>query len=116
MATASATVTALHVQPLSGLVVWGEQGGAVRSVASPGGPVTTYQAPIAGRVVTSVGSGNARVLWSDCLANQSGCAVRALQGGATTVIAAGASGVRNLEWDATSAFWGQDGGLMKYVF
>lgn len=115
VATASASVTAVYAQPASGAVFWGEQGGAVRSVPSAGGPVTTYQGPTAGRVVTSVGSGSSRVLWIDCLSNGTSCAVRVFQGGATTVVAAGASNAGHLQWDATSMFWGQDGGLMKYV-
>jgi hypothetical protein len=37
------------------------------------------------------------------------------QGGITTVVAAGAIGAGHLQWDATSVYWGQDGGLMKYI-
>ena len=115
VATATAPVRAIHVDAAR-TVTWGEQNGAVRSVPAAGAPVTTYQAPIAGRVVTSVGAGSSRVMWIDCLSNGTDCAVRVSQGGVTTVVAAGLPHAGHLQWDATSVYWGQDGGLMKVVF
>ena len=115
VATASSPITALHVDASTHTVFWGEQGGAVRSVPPAGTPLTTYQAPIAGRLVASVGFDGSRLLWIDCLGDRTDCTVKVSQGGVTTVVSAGAAHAGHLQWDATSMFWGQDGGLMKYV-
>jgi len=114
----SGIVTALHVDSSIGRVFWGEQGGGVFSTASNQvqGPRVTFQAPSAGRTVTSVGWDGSRVLWSDCLqpGNTNGT-IKEREGGITRVVASGQVGVGHLQWDAASIFWGDVSYLRRYV-
>jgi hypothetical protein len=118
--TAASPITALHVTaPASGptgTVYWGEQGGAVRSLPVTGGATTTYQQPRTGRTVAAVGFDGSRVLWIDCqTSGLTPCAVRKRQNGVTTTVSSGIDRARHLQWDATAMYWGQTGGLMKFV-
>jgi hypothetical protein len=118
--TAANTITALYVTaPASGptgTVYWGELGGAVRSRPVNGGTTTTYRQPTTGRTVAAVGFDGARVLWIDCQASGlSPCAVRKRQNGTTTTVSSGVNRAGHLQWDATTMYWGQTGGVMKFV-
>ena len=114
----SGIVTALHVDASIGRVFWGEQGGGVFSTAANQvqGPRVTYQAPSAGRSVTSVGWDGSRVLWSDCLQpGNTNCTIKMREGGITRIVTSGQVGVGHLQWDATSIYWGDVSYLRKYV-
>lgn len=116
--TAPSPIASLYVfapDSAFGVVYWGEQGGAVRSQPVLGGTTTTYQGPSAGRVANAVGFDGTRVLWTDCLApSRTQCAVRKHEDGVTTTVSSGIDGAAHLSWDATSMYWGQVGGLMKF--
>jgi hypothetical protein len=116
--TASATVTALYVWspvPSYPVVFWGEQGGAVRS-ASPQG-LFTWQGPIAGRDVTSVGYDGTRALWIDCAEpGNTQCNVRVQSGGISPTVVNAGVGAGHLQWDATSMYWIGVPGIQRYVY
>jgi hypothetical protein len=80
-----------------------------------GGATTTHRQPTTGRTVASVGFDGARVLWIDCQSGLTPCAVRKRQNGVTTTVSSGVPRAGHLQWDATTMYWGQDGGLMKFV-
>jgi hypothetical protein len=118
--TATSPITAIYVTaPASGptgTVYWGEQGGAVRSMPVTGGATTTYRQPSTGRTVTAVGFDGSRVLWIDCQASGlTPCAVRKRQNGTTTTVSSGVDHAGHLQWDTSAMYWGQTGGLMKFV-
>src|ERR1043166_6470202 len=118
--TAANPITALYVTAPAGgptgAVYWGEQGGAVRSMPVTGGATTTYRQPSAGRSVVAVGFDGSRVLWIDCqTSGLTPCAVRKRQNGTTTTVSSGVDRASHLQWDTTAMYWGQTGGLMKFV-
>jgi hypothetical protein len=111
-------VTALHVESSIGRLFWGEQGGGVFSTAANQvqGPRVTYQAPSAGRDITSVGWDGSRVLWADCLQpGNTQCTIKKFAGGLTRTVTSGKVGVGHLQWDASSIYWGDVSYLRKYV-
>jgi hypothetical protein len=118
LASTSGLVTALHFDTASGWLFWGEQGGGVFAMHDfPNGPRVTYQAPSPGRDVTSVGWDGSRVLWSDCLEpGDSSCRIKKVTGAVTQTLVTGGVGVRTLQWDTTSFYWGNIGFLKKYVY
>ena len=114
----SGIVTALYVDGSIGQLFWGEQGGGVFSTAANQvqGPRVTYQAPSAGRSVTSVGWDGSRVLWSDCLQpGNTNCTIKEREGGVTRIVTSGQVGVGHLQWDAASIYWGDVSYIRKYV-
>jgi hypothetical protein len=114
----SGIVTALHVDSSIGRLFWGEQGGGVFSTAADQvqGPRVTYQAPSAGRDVTSVGWDGSRVLWTDCLQpGNTQCTIKKFAGGLTSTVTSGKVGVGHLQWDASSMYWGDVSYLRKYI-
>lgn len=63
-----------------------------------------------------VGFDGSRVLWIDCVASGlTPCAVRKRQNRTTTTVASGVDHASHLQWDTTAMYWGQTGGLMKFV-
>ncbi len=116
-AFASSTVTAMHIRvgfPTT-VIDLGEQNGAVRSFAV-GGASAVHQNPVAGRTVTSVSFDGARVLWTDCASpNGNLCGVRKRQNGTTTTVSWQGVGADFVQGDGGAMFWGDLGGLRKYV-
>jgi hypothetical protein len=121
---ASNLVTALYVDAPLFEIIWGEQGGAVRSQATSGDVihVSTYQLSIAGHDITSVGisedSHLLRAHWTTCMQpGNTYCELRVGWSRASpspkTVTAAGV-GAGHLQWDKsrvgvherTSVYWG----------
>jgi hypothetical protein len=118
MATASAPVTALYVWtpvPSYPVIFWGEHGGAVRSFSPQG--LFTWQNPLAGRDVTSVGYDGSRALWIDCAEpGNPQCNVRVQSGGVTPTVVNAGVGASHLQWDATSVYWTGVPGIQRYVY
>jgi hypothetical protein len=70
--TAPNVVTALHAYAGSSTnILWGEQGGAIRSL------VGTHQNPIPGVDVKALGFDGTRMLWINCESYSSYCSVNA---------------------------------------
>jgi hypothetical protein len=118
MATAFAPVTALYVWtpvPSYPVIFWGEQGAAVRSLSPQG--LVTWQGPIAGRDVTSVGYDGNRALWIDCAEpGNPQCNVRVQSGGVTPTVVNAGVGASHLQWDATSVYWIGVPGIQRYIY
>jgi hypothetical protein len=116
--TAAANVTAFYVDPSSGFIFYGEHGGAVRRLAF--GSTYTYQGPLGGYDVISVGFDGTRTLWIDCAEpGNTTCDVRAyLGGGSTLTVNAGqySVGSRSLQWDASNLYWSDGSGIKKYTY
>lgn len=109
-------VTALYADPRPSFtyIFWGEKGGAVRS-AAPGFSAWTWQGPVAGRDVTSVGFDGTYALWIDCTQpGNSYCSVRMGTPGNTATVAGGGVGAHNLQWDARNVFWINLSNVMRY--
>ncbi len=117
---ASTNVTALYAwvaSPSYTIVFWGEQGGAVRSNNSYGSTPFTWQYPISGRSVTSVGYDGSRALWIDCTTpGNSQCTARVQSGGVTPLTFNAGVGAGHLQWDATSMYWIGSPGIQRYVY
>jgi hypothetical protein len=116
----SANVTALYLWtpvPSYTVIFWGEQGGAVRSETAFGGSRYTWQNPIAGRDVSSVGYDGSRALWIDCAEpGNTQCNVRIQSGGVTPTVVNAGVGASHLQWDATSTYWIGVPGIQRYVY
>lgn len=110
-------VSALHVDPGIGWVFWGEKEGGVRGMrAAFGSPVLTFQPPASGREVNSVGWDGTRVLWADCLQpGNTNCRIRQRQLGITRSLVVGTVGIRHLQWDPASLYWGDASYLRRYL-
>lgn len=88
-----------------------------------GGPVITYQRPIAAHDITSVGIRTerqfVRPLFTDCVQpGNTYCELRSTvrdRGPATTLTAAGV-GAGHLQWDNNSAYWGNASAVRRYIF
>lgn len=64
-----------------------------------------------------MGFDGSRVLWTDCAApGRTECAARKQENGVTTTVSSGIDDAGHLQWDATSMYWGQADGLMKFVY
>ena len=109
-------VTALYADPRPSLtyIFWGEKGGAVRS-AAPGFSTWTWQSPVTGRDVTSVGFDGTYALWIDCTQpGNSFCSVRMATTGNTATVANGGVFAHNLQWDDHNIFWINLSQVMRY--
>ena len=117
---AAANITALYVWPASPsytVVFWGEHGGAVRSNNAFGSAPWTWQNPIAGRDVTSVGYDGSRALWIDCAEpGNPQCNVKVQSGGVQPATINAGVGAGHLQWDATSVYWIGVPGIQRYVY
>ena len=117
---APAHVAALYVWTANrsySVVFWGEQGGAVRSVGSFGNSLYTWQNPIPGRDVTSVGYDGTRALWIDCAEpGNPQCTVRVQSGGIQPTTVEAGVGATHLQWDATSMYWIGSPGIQRYIY
>jgi hypothetical protein len=118
---AAANVTALYLWPALptsySFIFWGEQGGAVRSYSPFGGSQFTWQNPIPGRDVTSVGYDGTRALWIDCAEpGNPQCNVSVQSGGVHPTTVNAGVGASHLQWDATSMYWIGVPGIQRYVY
>jgi hypothetical protein len=117
---APAKITALYVwaaSPSYTLIFWGEQGGAVRSNNAFGSSPWTWQSPIAGRDVTSVGYDGTRALWIDCAEpGNPQCNVKVQSGGVQPATVNAGAGAGHLQWDPTSMYWIALPGIQRYVY
>jgi hypothetical protein len=112
--TTASAVTAMDLYTTSTgtAIYWGEQSGAVRSLA---GTTTTYQSPLVGRRTSSVFFDGTRVLWLDCaIPNNDACAARKHQGSATTTVDTGGVNATDVKGDAVAMYFSFPT-LWKYV-
>jgi hypothetical protein len=120
IANAGSNVTALYAWPATpvySFVFWGEQSGSVRSYSPFGGSVYTWQSPISGRSVSSVGYDGNRALWIDCTQpGNSTCTARIQSGGVTPTTVNAGVGASHLQWDSTSMYWFGGPGIQRYVY
>ncbi len=120
IANAATNVTALYTWAATraySFVFWGEQSGAVRSYSPFGGSIYTWQNPLAGRSVTSVGYDGNRALWIDCTQpGNSTCTARIQSGGVTPTTVNAGVGASHLQWDSTSMYWIGVPGIQRYVY
>ena len=117
-ATATTKPTSMHVRTDSTgtFVYWTEQNGSVKRL-QVGSGVTTYQGATSSRTGTSVSFDGARVLWTDCATpGNYSCLVRVRQGSTTTAVAVAGVGGGNVQGDSGALYWGDLGGLRKYVY
>jgi hypothetical protein len=118
--SAAASVTALYAWTYNfnySDIIWGEKGGAVRSTDNHGTFQYTWQNPIPGRDVTSVGYNGARALWIDCSEpGNSQCNASIQSGGIHPVTIDAGVGASHLQWDATSMYWIGGPGIHRYVY
>jgi hypothetical protein len=115
-----ANITALYAwtaSPNYSIIFWGEQGGAVRSVGFVGNSPYTWQNPISGRDVTSVGYDGMHALWIDCSEpGNSQCNVSVQSGGIHPTTVNAGVGASHLQWDAKSMYWIGGPGIQRYVY
>ena len=120
IANTGTNVTAIYAWPATSVytfVFWGEQNGAVRSYSPFGAPIYTWQNPIGGRSVSSVGYDGNRAMWIDCTQpGNSTCTARIQSGGVTPTTVDAGVGASHLQWDSTSMYWFGGPGIQRYVF
>jgi hypothetical protein len=103
-------VTAIYPPSSADGLLWGEANGSVYSFE--GDTYAQLQAPVAGITVMSVSVAGNYIIWADCFPQW--CQVYGNDGG--SVVSVGTSGVPvDLQGDTGAWYWGDSGGLEKFV-
>jgi surface antigen len=106
----SSAVTAIYPPSSADGLLWGEANGSVYSFE--GDTYAQLQAPVAGITVMSVSVAGNYIIWADCFPQW--CQVYGNDGG--SVVSVGTSGVPvDLQGDTGAWYWGDSGGLEKFV-
>jgi len=118
LVTAYANITTFYIDA-NGYIFWGEEGGAVHEQTLDTNSVFTFQNPIAGRNVISVGLDGTHTVWIDCAEpSNDDCQVRIYDpwDGTFTVPQPPSTGANHLQCDSTSEYWSDQTGIKRYVW